>query len=552
MWRATKPILVIMAAVLIMASWPAAARSEAGLAAGSLPPYTLRSRFGIGISSLWGRTVNDYPIGTKLLNAGWYTDWTWQIHPSRPNGMEYVQTIPVNVYFTDWERLRQAVLANPGSTWVIGNEPETWGQNTCTPWDYALRYHDLYTHIKGVDPTALIAIAGVVQATPLRLRWLDDVIKEYQALFGMMIPVDVWNLHEQILREDFYGWGCGVPLNAENKPLYCRKDGQIVYCQPSDPSSVWVTTGEMYLVTDNANLNLFRQHIVRFRQWMKDHGQQDKPLIITEYGVMMPRDYISDNDLINYMKGTFQYMLDTRDVALGYAADDYRLVQRWAWFSLNTWPDPFSAPPGSSFYGYNGNLCEWDRDVMTVFGHAYKEATQEKISLIAGWNLIGLQGPPVSTVATDVLSSIATKYDLVYAYNAADVADPWKIYDIARPPFLNDLTAINETTGFWIRATAACDLLIYGHPSGPVDIPLKAGWNLVSYPSETARLVTEALASIAGKYDLIYAYDAADVADPWKIYDVARPPFLNDLVTMTPKRGYWIRVSEECTWRVQP
>ena len=27
------------------------------------------------------------------------------------------------------------------------------------------------------------------------------------------------------------------------------------------------------------------------RQWMADHGQRDKPLWITEYGILMPEEY---------------------------------------------------------------------------------------------------------------------------------------------------------------------------------------------------------------------------------------------------------------------
>jgi len=35
-------------------------------------------------------------------------------------------------------------------------------------------------------------------------------------------------------------------------------------------------------------------------------------------------------------------------------------------------------------------------------------------------------------------------------------------------------------------------------------------------------------------YDLVYAYDAWDVGRPWKKYNVAVAPFLNDLTEMGP------------------
>jgi len=170
--------------------------------------------------------------------------------------------------------------------------------------------------------------------------------------------------------------------------------------------------------------------------------------------------------------------------------------------------------------------------------------------LSVGWNLISYRLSPASTVITDVLSSIEGQYDLVYAYHASDVADPWKKYNTAAPSFLNDLTDIDETIGLWIRATEPVTLTVSGSVPSSTDISLYTGWNLVGYPSQTTRAVTEALASIEGKYDLVYAYDAWDAADPWKKYNTAAPPFLNDLTEMGPGWGYWIRVSEDCVWSV--
>ena len=62
---------------------------------------------------------------------------------------------------------------------------------------------------------------------------------------------------------------------------------------------------------------------------------------------------------------------------------------------------------------------------------------------------------------------------------------------------------------------------------------------------------TEALASIDGFHDLVYAYDASDAVDPWKKYNVAALEFLNDLTEMGPGWRYWLRVSEDCVWSVR-
>jgi len=171
-----------------------------------------------------------------------------------------------------------------------------------------------------------------------------------------------------------------------------------------------------------------------------------------------------------------------------------------------------------------------------------------QVPLHLGWNLVSVPRHLGDTSVTAVLSNIEGQYDLVYAYDASDTADPWKKYNTAAPSFLNDLTDIDETMGLWIRATEAVTLTVSGSVPSSTDISLYTGWNLVGYPSQTTRTVAEALASIEGKYDLVYAYDAWDAEDPWKKYNTAAPPFLNDLTEIGPTWGYWIRVSEDCTW----
>ena len=88
--------------------------------------------------------------------------------------------------------------------------------------------------------------------------------------------------------------------------------------------------------------------------------------------------------------------------------------------------------------------------------------------------------------------------------------------------------------------------------SAAVTIPLYSGWNLVGYPSQTARPVADALTSIDGLYTQVQTFDAADTSDPWKQYSVGAPAYANDLTTMEQERGYWIYVTEPCTLVVEP
>ncbi len=72
---------------------------------------------------------------------------------------------------------------------------------------------------------------------------------------------------------------------------------------------------------------------------------------------------------------------------------------------------------------------------------------------------------------------------------------------------------------------------------------------LVSYPVQGSRAITEALASIDGRYTSVYAYrGAADPSHPWPFFDSSVVPTeINTLKTLQFGRGYWIHVSQPIT-----
>jgi hypothetical protein len=283
-------------------------------------------RFGIGQIN---HPLMSYSISS--LNLGWYLNWGVQVNPPRPGGVEYAQLIHVgtNTYVPSGTVLANAIAANPGALWLIGNEPDRigQGQDDVLPQDYARAYHDAYTFIKAHDPTARVAAGGIVQPTPVRMQYLDIVLDTYSAVYGMSLPTDAWSIHSFILREASCAaypdscWGAEVPRGIS------------------------ATHGILYTLDDIDNLDIFRQRIIQFRQWMKDRGYRNVPLLITEYGTVLP--YYDPNNLYydskgrpfdeararDFMYGTFDFMRTVTDSNVGYPADEDRLVQRWLWYS---------------------------------------------------------------------------------------------------------------------------------------------------------------------------------------------------------------------------
>jgi len=172
------------------------------------------------------------------------------------------------------------------------------------------------------------------------------------------------------------------------------------------------------------------------------------------------------------------------------------------------------------------------------------------VPLALGWNLTSLPLIPVDPSPAAVLSSIAGGYDEVWAYDACDTADQWKKHIPGGTD--NDLTALDVRHGYWLHTTAAVTLTVTGSQPTTTTIPLCTGWNLIGYPSSTARPVAEALASIAGKYDLVQGYDPARPAALWRRYDPALSPALNTLTELAPGRGYWVHMTQVATLVLLP
>jgi hypothetical protein len=367
------------------------------------PPAGLCWR--MGYDAMPSRTVNisRFPE-IQTLRAGVYQDWLARRQPARPNGMEYIQTIRLHqqlscgswwapyrdecpadtpgctlcpytlpysyVFSPSAEEIALAASMNPGATWQIGNEMDrrdycygnpgsAWcGQDEMLPEVYAVAFHDLRQTIKNADPSAKIAIGAVIQATPLRLQYLTRVWDEYLRLYGEPMPVDVWNTHNFILRE-VGGYGASVP------PGFAL-----------DHPDAWNPVNDCAHV----DMDIFDRFIRAFRSWMQERGQQDKALMVTEFGVLWKRPYdvnladpqapcgSFDSALFvqQFMVEAFDHFRSTKDCAIGNPSDQCRLVQRWLWYSLD------DGGEGSNFNSH-GALMNPGTLSITSTGRVYRD-----------------------------------------------------------------------------------------------------------------------------------------------------------------------------------
>jgi hypothetical protein len=298
-----------------------------------IPANAWSHRAGFSVST---STDADYWAGK--LGSGWYLDWRVQI----PVGINYLEYWPMIRVHEDCispsvEEIHKVAANFMGLTWIIGNEPDVIWQDNVDPVKYAIIYHELYMLIKSTDPTALLAVGGVSQATPLRLQYLDKVLQAYQDIYNESMPVDWWTVHGYVLREEKGSWGVEIPPGIDT------------------------FRGELYEINDHGRVDLFEAQIRSFRQWMEKNGYQDKPLALTEFGILMPASYGFPGETVaDYLETTFTWLSQSRDESTGFPEDGYRLVQKWAWFSIS---DPTYS---------NSDLGDLSNGKLTSLGENYR------------------------------------------------------------------------------------------------------------------------------------------------------------------------------------
>lgn len=282
------------------------------------------------------------PAARLGLRAGHFT--FWRVSATLPDAPETMiwQTVRLGQVeeWAQWpavqDEMEQTLRAHPGGYWLIGNEPDVIWQDNATAEEYATAYHDIYQFIKTRDPTARVGAGGVALPTPLRLAYLDEVLSIYRQRYGVPLPADLWAVHLFVLREEAGSWGIDIP------------------------PGMTATSGRLHEISDHGDLSLMKEYVVAFRDWMAANGYGDKPLAVTEFGILFPEDYGFPPDVVQaYISEAYEYFR-TATGPSGLAADGGRLVQIAFWYSLY---DDGDYP--------TGNLYDAERDALTPLGEAY-------------------------------------------------------------------------------------------------------------------------------------------------------------------------------------
>ena len=156
-----------------------------------------------------------------------------------------------------------------------------------------------------------------------------------------------------------------------------------------------------------------------------------------------------------------------------------------------------------------------------------------------GWRLVSFPTFLADTTTPAVLSSMAGSYRLVRAFNPAS-ADPWQAFDPTRVS--SDLQYIDNTMAFWIEVTAPGTLDLQGQkPTGTQYVPLRAGWNLVGFPSYQTTYTVAMLKADTGA-TRVEGFDASNVEYRLRV--------MSDTEFLRMGNGFWVYVPADTVWQV--
>lgn len=434
-------------------------------------------RYGVGYIPDLADSLNWIPT----LDAGWYINFVAQPLGGQVNSAAFAPVVriqqdkvgnvrqptytvnpPLTYFYTDEngkvrEGLGTLVSKNPGHFWIIGNEVDVDNndQDNTMPEVYARAYHEAYHFIKKADPTAKVAIAGLSMMTPGRLQYLDIVWNTYKSLYGKDMPVDIWNMHLYILEErnpdnpNQYGDG-KIALGTDPDLAKLTSYGNPAFCPAlntpdNDPHP------EVHCRAEHDSVRIFREQVYNLRTWMKAHGQQNKPLIISEFGLLYP--YITNPDgsceflidergqcftaqrVTSYLQNTISFLENTKDTNLGYPQDEYRLVQQWLWYSIVTEPEWSGGSSNLIVRNYR-DFPLGDPAALTPMGKAFQQLATSRAgasNLVAGQaqggSAFAAYGSGKATVTLRVSygnagsRSVAQPFDVTF-YSDANLTKP--------------------------------------------------------------------------------------------------------------------------------
>ncbi|AKX93072.1 Ig-like domain-containing protein [Neomoorella thermoacetica] len=171
---------------------------------------------------------------------------------------------------------------------------------------------------------------------------------------------------------------------------------------------------------------------------------------------------------------------------------------------------------------------------FSINAPATPPAEVNTVALKAGWNLVSLPLIPKEPAIDTVLAGVYGNLDTVWGYDTT--TGTWSSYAPGAP---STLTQMRDGRGYWVKVNNDCSFAVDGvvlpmPPQVPPSYELVPGWNLIGFKSTVPKKASEYLAAMAGKYTVIYGFDAATQRFQQVLADD----------NLQPGKGYWVAVTD--------
>lgn len=169
------------------------------------------------------------------------------------------------------------------------------------------------------------------------------------------------------------------------------------------------------------------------------------------------------------------------------------------------------------------------------------------INLDEGWNIISSRVMPDNPDMLDIVQPLIDQ-DLLYKVIDENGGTIFFLPFPSPGQWNNSIGNIAATEGYYLKVNAATSLSLTGQATQlPLDIPLTAGWNMISFPGETAQ---DALALVQPLIDAGVLYKVID-QDGGVILHLPFPPpegqWSNTIGNFETGQGYYLKVTADAT-----
>lgn len=201
---------------------------------------------------------------------------------------------------------------------------------------------------------------------------------------------------------------------------------------------------------------------------------------------------------------------------------------------------------------YRSEVASWSTNGKFTAGATsvvelvfYVELTQT-INLIKGYNIISTYVTPKNPNVSVVTQSLIDQGNLVKMQDeAGNSYENWGIFG----GWVNKIGSMGKTEGYKIKAVNNCSLQVTGRPIVlPLDILLKAGWNIISFPHTDMVNALSVVQSLIDQNKLIKVQDeAGNSIENWGAFG----GWENGIGNFLPGKAYKINMNADATLTIQ-